>query len=504
MNRLLVLATAMIGAATAGARHDWQRLSDGVVVNARGLHVRVRACSDRIVRVTAWPDGAPEPSRPSLAVVAHWAPVPFDVRADAREAVLSTPRLRARVALDSGQVSFEDASGRPLLREPASGGKTFRRVSTQGETTYEVSQAFATRDDEGLYGLGQHQDRLLDLRGRDLDLWQHNREIVIPTLVSSRGWGLLWDNPSHTLLIDYWSLFVRADEAVRVPLEANRRYRLKIEWQRGDANAPFDLRWRPPRAARRPARLWSASGEGLDYYFIQGPSLDDVIAGYREATGRAPLLPKWAYGYWQSLERYHSAAELLDVVREFRRRRFPLDVIVQDWRYGRDQQWGTHEFDPARFPDPKGMVDEVHRLDAGADLGLAQVRQGDGELRGDAEGRLPLPLHPRPRHQGLARRRVLFLRRVQSRGAQAVLGADQGHPLREGFRRLVDRCRRAQPHRRPDARRAGADHQPDGARPGGPRPERLSGRPHGWTLRRAPRGRARAQGRDPHPFGLGR
>jgi alpha-D-xyloside xylohydrolase len=464
MNRFLALSAGAVVAAVVGAAAgpgpSWHRLADGVVVSAPGVHVRLRACSDKIVRVTAWPDAAPEPSRPSLAVVAHWAPARFDVHADAREAVLSTPRLRARVALDSGQVSFEDAMGRGLLREPAGGGKSFRRVDLQGETTYEVSQAFETRDDEGLYGLGQHQDRLLDLRGRDLDLWQHNREIVIPTLVSSRGWGLLWDNPSHmrfgwpedvvpvparslldetgkpggltaaffadrdmqeplgapapglpdasalppeiapkvravrwtgslvpaasgeyglyshralnyvklwlddSLLIDYWSLFVRADEAVRVPLEANRRHRLKIEWRRGDANGPFDLRWRPPRAAGRPARLWSASGEGVDYYFIQGASLDEVVAGYREATGRAPLLPKWAYGYWQSRERYHSAAELLDVVREFRRRRFPLDVIVQDWRYWRDKQWGSHEFDPARFPDPKGMVDEAHRLGA--------------------------------------------------------------------------------------------------------------------------------------------
>ena len=197
MNRLVFLAAVMVVAAPAGPRQRWQRLADGIVVNARGVHVRLRACSDRIVRVTAWPGGAPEPSRPSLAVVAHWAPARFEVHADGREAVLSTPRLRARIALDSGQVSFEDASGRPLLREPAAGGSVFRRVTTPGETTYEVSQAFETRDDEGLYGLGQHQDRWLDLRGRDLDLWQHNREIVVPTLVSSRGWGLLWDNPSH-------------------------------------------------------------------------------------------------------------------------------------------------------------------------------------------------------------------------------------------------------------------------------------------------------------------
>src|SRR5438093_12348161 len=115
MNRLLFLAAAMLVAAPAGPRPGWQRLADGVVVNARDVHVRLRACSDSIVRVTAWPGGAPEPSRPSLAVVAHWAPARFDVRADGREAILSTPRLRARVALVDGRVSFGDASGRPLL-----------------------------------------------------------------------------------------------------------------------------------------------------------------------------------------------------------------------------------------------------------------------------------------------------------------------------------------------------------------------------------------------------
>ncbi|HEX9710288.1 MAG TPA: TIM-barrel domain-containing protein, partial [Candidatus Thermoplasmatota archaeon] len=93
-------------------------------------------------------------------------------------------------------------------------------------------------------------------------------------------------------------------------------------------------------------------------------SLDGVVAGYRELTGRAPLLPKWAYGYWQSRERYHTQEQLLDVLRELRRRRFPVDVIVQDWRYWRDKQWGSHEFDPTRFPDPNGMVDEAHRQNA--------------------------------------------------------------------------------------------------------------------------------------------
>jgi alpha-D-xyloside xylohydrolase len=435
-----------------------QGSSPEVVVDAASTRVRLRACGDRVIRVTAWPKTAPEPSRPSLSLAGPCPSGGLTVRDESLAVVASTPQLVARVDKATGAVAFHEPDGRPLLREEPK-GRLFRPVTAHGEDTLQVRQEWDVPEGQSLYGLGQHQDRLLDVRGRDLDLWQRNREIVVPVLVSSAGWGLLWDNPSYMrfgspedvvpvpganlldeagrpggltaayfadremtqplgppqrglpaaaalpddlkdkvrgvrwtghlvpsasgahdlvshwvlndlrlwldqkLLVDYWSLFVRATESVRVPLEANRRYALKIEWTRGDANGPFDLRWVPPRPPR-PTSIWSASAQGIDYYVIQGGSLDGVVAGYRELTGRAPLLPKWAYGYWQSRERYQTQDQLLGVLKELRRRRFPVDVMVQDWRYWRDKQWGSHEFDPTRFPDPKGMVDEAHRLNA--------------------------------------------------------------------------------------------------------------------------------------------
>ena len=102
------------------------------------------------------------------------------------------------MTLATGEVAFEDEAGRPLLRESAGGGKTFTPVKTYGEATLLVRQEFEPAPGESLYGLGQHQDRLLDIAGRDLDLWQRNGEIVIPFLLSTRRWGLLWDNPAHT------------------------------------------------------------------------------------------------------------------------------------------------------------------------------------------------------------------------------------------------------------------------------------------------------------------
>ena len=105
-------------------------------------------------------------------------------------------------------------------------------------------------------------------------------------------------------------------------------------------------------------------GNVIDYYFIYGNSMDEVISGYRTLTGKAQIMPKWAMGFWQSREKYNTRRELLDVLYEFRRRRIPLDNIVIDWNHWPENAWGSHEFDLKRFPDPKGMVDSIHALNA--------------------------------------------------------------------------------------------------------------------------------------------
>jgi len=138
---------------------------------------------------------------------------------------------------------------------------------------------------------------------------------------------------------------------------------------------PVRIEWRPdgggsylglsvltpiPEEDRQRLSFWSEMGDQIDYYFIRGNSMDEVIAGYRQVTGQAVQLPAWAFGYWQSRERYKSADELLQVVRTFRERSIPLDNIVLDWFYWKEDQWGSHEFDPERFPDPEGMVRSLH------------------------------------------------------------------------------------------------------------------------------------------------
>src|SRR5690606_29267768 len=104
----------------------------------------------------------------------------------------------------------------------------------------------------------------------------------------------------------------------------------------------------------------SEAGKQLDYYFIYGTHTDEVISGYRQLTGKAVLMPKWAMGFWQSRERYKTQQELEDVVTEFRKRKIPLDNIVLDWSYWREAEWGSQDFDEKRFPDPTAMIKKVH------------------------------------------------------------------------------------------------------------------------------------------------
>lgn len=149
-----------------------------------------------------------------------------------------------------------------------------------------------------------------------------------------------------------------------VEVKGGEKHTLKIEWlPDGGYMAVRHLDPLPPEQQSK-LSLWSEAGDNINYYFIKGANADEVIAGYRKLTGKAPIPPKWAMGFWQSRERYRNQKELVDVVKEYRKRKIPLDNIVLDWQYWKDPDWGTHTFDPGRFPDPKGMVDQVHNLNA--------------------------------------------------------------------------------------------------------------------------------------------
>lgn len=148
--------------------------------------------------------------------------------------------------------------------------------------------------------------------------------------------------------------------------EAGKRIPIKIEWKPDGGVSYLGLKALSPLSEEEQKRisLWSEMGRELDYYFVYGENIDQIISGYRTLTGKAQIMPEWAYGFWQSRERYKTQKELVGALREFRKRQIPIDNIVMDWSYWEQDQWGSHEFDKARFPNPKKMVDDVHDMNA--------------------------------------------------------------------------------------------------------------------------------------------
>ena len=142
------------------------------------------------------------------------------------------------------------------------------------------------------------------------------------------------------------------------------RYPIRIEWEPDGDVSYMGLRCAPVQSDERQGQLcFSSEFEPmLDFYFIAGGSYDGTIRGYRQLTGAAPLIPKWALGFWQSRERYSTQEELVGTLAELRRRHIPVDNIVQDWQYWEADQWGSHAFEAGRYPDPEKMLDDVHAL----------------------------------------------------------------------------------------------------------------------------------------------
>ena len=167
----------------------------------------------------------------------------------------------------------------------------------------------------------------------------------------SRRWRPAW-NPNS------YKFTVHLEKGVPTPLH--------IDWEPDGGVSYIGLRVAPLETPEQESRLtfWSEFEPEADYYFMAGDNYDGVIKDYRQLTGKAPVMPQWALGFWQSRERYSTQKELVETVKEFRRRHIPLDNIVQDWQYWLPDEWGSHAFDPARYPDPEKMLDDVHQMHA--------------------------------------------------------------------------------------------------------------------------------------------
>ena len=241
----------------------------------------------------------------TLVITAKPEPVPVTHTGN----TWKSSELTVKLEPETQTLVFMTNKGKVLLREK---GISMVRKNT-GE--FEVSQSFFLDKDEAIYGLGTIQNGKMNRRGEKKRMEQSNLEDFQNVLQSIKGWGLYWENYSPTLFED---------------------------------NAEG-------------MSFTSEAGQGIDYYFMYGGSADGVIAQMRHLTGDVPMFPLWTYGYWQSKERYKTAAETESIVDQYRALQVPLDGIIQDWQYwGSNYLWNAMDFLSEDFATGPQLIKNVH------------------------------------------------------------------------------------------------------------------------------------------------
>lgn len=289
----------------------------GIFCRLRGGSLQLSVCNDNIIRVCYCINDT-LPQSDSIMVNQNWATSSFKVTESDTFITVSTSTLGIKINKDNSQIGFYDKDGIELLSEYSKDVDPIT-YSEYALNTNTCSAVFNSPVNEALYGLGQHQQSIMNYKGKTLSLDQQNGEIALPFLVSNRGYGILWDNYSLT----------KFDGDV----SSNARYSFTSE-----------------------------SGTMVNYYFLYGPTIDRVISSYRTATGVAPLFPKWAYGLFQSKDKYSSASELLAMAKGYRKAHIPLDCIVQDWDYWTPDVWGSNSINADRYPNPAATIDSLHKM----------------------------------------------------------------------------------------------------------------------------------------------
>jgi alpha-D-xyloside xylohydrolase len=305
---------------------------DGVTFTLDKGLMKIKICAGDIVEVkyTSLHDFE---IRNSLIINNAWKDLPgFKVSEKQGIVVITTSRLKIMVSKLTNSITYTDLDGHVILAEDEQNAKLVKPATIAGINTYACSTTFKSPADEALFGLGCHPEDTLSInyKGRNQDLIIRYMTGAMPVLVSNKGYGLMWDNYSP-------SNFYGGEAA-------NTKFKYESE-----------------------------SGAMIDYYFFYGPELDHVIGSYRVATGAAPMFPKWSLGLFQSQDRYKSQHELLAVKDKYRNNNIPLDCIVQDWFYWEPDVIGSHHLWPARYPDPKSMVDELHKANIHAMISIWPV-----------------------------------------------------------------------------------------------------------------------------------
>lgn len=289
---------------------------NGIKARIHSTEIEIKFYSAAIVRVVKWPAGQ-SLQKESLSVIKIPEKVSLRVEKSNQFYKMSSALVTVNLDVNSGKISFIGNKKQQLFAEKED-GLSITSFMDASDSSYKIKQAFVLDKTEAIYGLGQQQNGKLNQRGQQILLRQDNMKICIPFIQSIKGYGVFWDNYSPTQFAD-------TDTAMS----------------------------------------FESSGKCVDYYFLYGKNSDDVVNQMSNLTGKSPMLPLWAYGFFQSRERYKSQEETAGVVEKYRALKIPIDGIVQDWQYwGSDSNWNAMRFDNSKFNHPKEMIDKVHQLNA--------------------------------------------------------------------------------------------------------------------------------------------
>lgn len=276
--------------------------------------------------------------------------------------IFTTRNIKLEIDKSNLAFKWKDKNNKLLVKEPKRGGKYLIDVEVKKPVyddntevkskmtvdgnhavvepiSYDFDRmAYSTKlelefdEEEAIYGLGQHEDGTFNYRGKQQYIYQQNMNIACPYFISTNGYGFLMDSYSLG------------------------------EFRDDDKGTYY----------------WAEIEDEMDFYFMYGPTFDEIIAEYRYLTGKTTMSPLWSYGFVQSKERYHTQDEVIDVVKKYRELGVPLDCIVQDWMYWKKGYWSEKSFDESRYPDPKKFFEDIHDENAKLMISIWPNMRGNG------------------------------------------------------------------------------------------------------------------------------
>ncbi len=345
---------------TVVAKATWKELNNGIEINGLKDKLSVMFVNDDVVRVRYVPEGEFVENETNILVDSRPLKVNVRCRENEEHIMMQSDKLIVKISKRSGAVSFYDNEGRLLLSEnktlPRSAEKVEIRNVVYDDTNSVIEKTangdvkvsnivseqsignawkakvnYEWQEGEALYGLGSHQEPNYNLRGTMQYLYQHNLKATVPVLMSSLGYGLLFNVGSTMEFHD-------------------------------DKDGSY---------------MQMNAVNSVDYIFMYGPEFDMIVDEYRTLTGKVPMLPRYMLGYVQSKERYANPHDIDSVLTRFRQMQIPIDVIVQDWNYWNPSWWGHKRFYEATYPNADKMIQGVHDKNAKFMLSIWPTANGD-------------------------------------------------------------------------------------------------------------------------------